>query len=103
MNCPPGRKRDRDVGCSPTSSSPRCVMTSARISWNLPPEDLLDEAYIPSLWAVWKMALMALLSMVLGPLSVGMFLAAGPKTHRYLANAPRKRRPAIRYPVRDLF
>jgi len=36
-------------------------MTSARISWNLPLEDLLDAAYVPSLWAVQKTVLMVLL------------------------------------------
>ena len=35
-------------------------MTSARISWNLPPEELSDAAYIPSLWTVQKMALLIL-------------------------------------------
>ena len=37
-------------------------MTSARISWNLPPEELLDADYIPSLWAVRKMMLLVLLA-----------------------------------------
>jgi hypothetical protein len=85
-------------------------MTSARISWTLPPEELFDAAYIPSLWAteharegVWKMALLALLAAVLGPLSIDDLILAGPKVHRALANAPRKRKPAVRYPVRGLF
>jgi hypothetical protein len=78
-------------------------MTSARSSWNLPPEELLNAAYIPSLWAVWKIALLALLAAVLGPLSINDFILAGPAVHHALANAPRKRKPHIRYPVRGLF
>src|SRR3954471_21760542 len=34
------------------------------------PEDLLDAAYVPSLWAVQKTVLMVLLGIVIGPLSV---------------------------------
>lgn len=76
---------------------------SARISWNLPPEDLLDDAYVPSLWAVQKIALLVLLSIVLGPLSLDTLTAADARVHQRLANAPRKRKPHIIYPVRDLF
>jgi hypothetical protein len=78
-------------------------MTSARISWNLPPEDLLNAAYIPSLWAVQKTVLMVLHAIVLGPLTLANIVAAQAMVHRRLANAPRKRKPHIRYPVRDLF
>lgn len=78
-------------------------MTSARISWNLPPEDLLDAAYVPSLWAVQKTVLMVLLGIVIGPLSLASLFAPHPTVHRHLANAPRRRKPHIRYPVRDLF
>ena len=78
-------------------------MTSARISWTLPPEEIFDAAYIPSLWAVWKMALLTLLAAVLGPLSINNFSLAGPEVHRALANAPRKRKPHVRYPVQGLF
>ena len=76
---------------------------SARISWNLPPEDLLDAAYVPSLWAVQKTVLMVLLAIILGPLSLASIVAAKPIVHRHLANAPRKRKPHVRYPVRSLF
>jgi hypothetical protein len=86
-----------------TSSWRFYPMTSARISWTLPPEELFDAAYIPSLWAVWKMALLALLAAILGPLSIDDFIRAGPGVHRALANAPRKRQPHVRYPVRGLF
>jgi hypothetical protein len=78
-------------------------MTSARISWTLPPEELFDAAYIPSLWAVWKVALLVLVAAILGPLSIDDLILAGPVVHRALANAPRKRKPQVRYPVRGLF
>jgi hypothetical protein len=86
-----------------TSFSLCYVMTSARISWTLPPEELADAGYIPSLWTVQKTALLILLSIVLGPCSLVDFIAAGPTVHRQLANAPRKRKPHVRYPVRGLF
>jgi len=79
------------------------VTTSARISWSLPPEDLLDAAYVPSLWAVQKTVLMVLIGIVIGPLAIADILAPSPIVHRHLANAPRKRKPQISYPVRDLF
>jgi hypothetical protein len=79
------------------------VTISARISWTLPPEDLLDAAYIPSLWVVQKTVLMVLIGIVIGPLAVADILAPRAIVHRHLANAPRKRNPHIRYPVRDLF
>ena len=79
------------------------MTTSARTSWSLPPEDLLDAAYVPSLWAVQKTVLMVLLGIVIGPLSVASIVAPHPRVHRRLANAPRRRKPHIQYPVRDLF
>lgn len=79
------------------------MTTSARTSWNLPPEALLEAAYVPSLWAVQKTVLMVLLGIVLGPLSLAKIIAAQAIVHRRLANAPRNRKPHIRYPVRDLF
>lgn len=78
-------------------------MTSARTSWNLPPEDLLDAAYTPSLWAVQKTVLMVLLGIVIGAIPLASIVAARAIVHRNLANAPRRRKPNIRYPVRDLF
>jgi hypothetical protein len=80
-----------------------CATTSARISWTLPPEDLADAAYIPSLWAVQKIVLLVLLTIVLGPLSLDHVKTAEAIVHRRLANAPRKRKPHIRYPVQGLF
>lgn len=73
------------------------------MSWNLPPEDLLDAAYTPSLWAVQKVALMVLLGIVIGTVPLTAILAAGRAVHRNLANAPRRRKPQVKYPVRDLF
>jgi hypothetical protein len=64
---------------------------------------LLDAAYVPSLWAVQKTVLMVLLGIVIGPLSAARIAASKPRVHRHLANAPRRRKPHIRYPVRDLF
>jgi len=64
---------------------------------------LLDEDYIPSLWAVQKIVLLVLLSIVLRPMSLAGLMAAGPMVHRHLANAPRERKPHVRYPVRGLF
>lgn len=68
------------------------------MSWNLPPEDLLDAAYTPPLWAVQKVALMVLLGIVIGAIPITGFLAAKPALHRSLANAPRRRKPQVAYP-----
>jgi hypothetical protein len=78
-------------------------MTSARTSWKLPPEALLDAAYIPSLWAVQKTVLIVLLGIVIGAITLDSIVAAPAAVHRRLANAPRKRKPHVSYPVRDLF
>jgi len=64
---------------------------------------LLDAAYVPSLWAVQKTVLLVLLSIVLGPLSLANITTANAGIHRRLANAPRKRKPHVEYPVRNLF
>jgi hypothetical protein len=82
---------------------PCCATTSARTSWTFPPEDLLDAAYVPSLWAVQKTVLTVLLGIVIGPVSLASIVTPNASIHRRLANAPRKRKPHIRYPVRDLF
>jgi len=79
------------------------VTTSARTSWNLSPEDLLDAAYIPSLWAVQKTVLMVLIGIIIGPIAIADILKPRAVVHRHLANAPRKRKPQVRYPVQDLF
>jgi len=64
---------------------------------------LLDAACTPSLWAVQKTILMVLLGIVLGRFSLANILAADASVHRHLANAPRRRKPHVTYPVRDLF
>jgi hypothetical protein len=64
---------------------------------------LLDADYVPSLWAVQKIALLVLLSIIVGPLSLDCMMQAGPMMHRNLANAPRQRKPHVSYPVRGLF
>jgi hypothetical protein len=53
--------------------------------------------------ALQNIALLVLVSIILGPLSLPALIAAGPSVHRNLANAPRKRKPHVRYPVRALF
>ncbi len=78
-------------------------MTSARTSWNLPPEHLLDAAYTPSLWAVQKTVLMVLLGIVIGAIPLASIVVAQAAVHRNLANAPRKRKPHVNYPIHDLF
>jgi len=64
---------------------------------------MLDADYIPSLCSVQNIALLVLVSIILGPLSLPALIAAGPSVHRNLANAPRKRKPHVRYPLRALF
>ena len=73
------------------------------MSWKLPPEELLDAAYTPSLWAIQKTVLMVLLGCVIGAIPIAGILNARPKAHRSLANAPRCRKPHVTYPVRGLF
>jgi hypothetical protein len=63
---------------------------------------LFDAAYTPSLWAVQKIALMVLLGIVIGAIPIIDILAATPAVHRRLANAPRRRKPHVSYPVRAL-
>jgi hypothetical protein len=64
---------------------------------------LLDAADSPSLWAVQKIVLMVLIGIVIGSLAIADVLTSSAIVHRHLANAPRRRKPHIRYPVRDLF
>ena len=78
------------------------MTTSAGSSWNLPPVDASDAAYIACVWAVQKVTLLVLIAVIVGPLSLTGFVAAEPNVHRRLANAPRKPKPHLRYPVRGL-
>lgn len=72
----------------------------ARNSWLLPPEDLLDAAYTPSLWRVWDITRRVLLIAVIGSITLGHLLQTAANVHRRLAHSRRKRKPYIRYPVR---
>ena len=67
---------------------------------NLPPEDLLDAGYIPSLWQAHRFVLRALLPAVLGSLPIQAVQDPGRSVHRKLADTKRKRKPQIRYPLR---
>jgi hypothetical protein len=52
---------------------------------------------------VQKTVLMALIGIIIGPLALADILTARAIVHRHLANAPRKRKPHVRYPPRELF
>jgi hypothetical protein len=81
-----------------------CYATiSARISWSLSPQDLFDAAYLPSLWTAQKIALWALLDAIRGPFTIDALMHTGQATHKSFANAPRQRKPYIKYPRRPLF
>jgi hypothetical protein len=77
-------------------------MNSARISWCLPPEDLIDAKYAPSLWRTQKFTLKILLGAILGPLTLQALLEASKRFHRLLAEPPRKRRLQVQYPLNRL-
>jgi hypothetical protein len=62
---------------------------------------LLDAAYIPSLWRLWDVSRRVLLLSVLGSLALSDLLNAGPNVHRRLAHSRRKRKPHVRYPLRQ--
>jgi hypothetical protein len=47
--------------------------------------------------------LMILLGLVFGTIPLATILAAQPAVHRNLANAPRRRKTHVNYPVRGLF
>jgi hypothetical protein len=64
------------------------------------PEDLLDAAYLPSLWRAWNITRRILLLAVFGSLALDDLLHAGPNVHRRLANSRRKRKPHVCYPPR---
>lgn len=67
------------------------------MSWKLSPEDLIDEAYLPSLWTVQKTVRLALSLAILGPLSITRLRHAKPDAHKRMAIAPRKRKPQATY------
>jgi hypothetical protein len=67
----------------------------------LPPEDLLDAGYVPSLWRAQRFVLRVLLPAVLGVLPINAVRDADRNVHRKLADTRRRRKPQIRYPVRQ--
>ena len=72
------------------------------MSWNLSPEDLLDQGCPPSLWRVQKVVLLILLGLIIGPLRPHRLTCSDHHIHRCIATTRRKRKTAIRYPVRSL-
>ena len=67
------------------------------------PEDLLDAAYLPSLWTAQKLALRALVDAIRGSITIEALMGARREVHKALANAPRQRKPHVRYPRGALF
>jgi hypothetical protein len=61
---------------------------------------LLDAGYLPSLWRTQRISFRLLLLAVIGPLAVDALLRADANVHRRLADARRKRRPDMPYPLR---
>ena len=77
-------------------------MTSARISWTLPPLDLLDARYGPSIWRVQKIVIRLLRAALLGHIAVECLKTADARFHRLLAEPPRKRKKQVQHPLRAL-
>ena len=75
-------------------------MTSARISWNLPPQPLLEAGYTPSRWRVYKALALLVVALLLGRPSLADFLDAPARIHRSMADPPRKR--PVQVPIRAL-
>lgn len=73
------------------------------MSWKLSPEDLIDAAYLPSLWTVQKTVRLALSIAILGPLSLSRLRHAQPAAHKRLAIAPRQRKPQAAHLLEMLF
>jgi hypothetical protein len=55
------------------------------------------------LWTAQKIALWALLDAIRGPFTIDALMHTGQATHKSFANAPRQRKPYIKYPRRPLF
>ena len=53
-------------------------------------QDLIDEAYTPSLWKMQHATLLYLVRAVLGPLALDTLLHLEPSAYRRLAHPPRK-------------
>jgi hypothetical protein len=72
------------------------------MSWNLPPEDLLELRYAPSIWRVQKIVIWMLRMAVLGQTALAYLKKVGTRFHRLLAEPPRKRKKQVQYPFRAL-
>jgi hypothetical protein len=72
------------------------------MSWNLPPEPLLELKYAPSIWRVQKIVIWMLRMAILGPTPLAHLKKADPRFHRLLAEPPRKRKKQVQYPFRAL-
>ena len=72
------------------------------MSWNLPPEDLLELKYAPSIWRVQKIVIWMLRMAILGKTDLADLEKAGVRFHRLLAEPPRKRKKQMQYPLRAL-
>ena len=72
------------------------------MSWNLPPEDLLDLEYAPSIWRVQKIVIWMLRMAILGHTALAYLKKADVRFHRLLAEPPRKRKTQMQYPLRAL-
>jgi hypothetical protein len=70
------------------------------MSWKLSPEDLIDQAYLPSLWRIHAMISRWLVDAIIGAIPLDILLNANHNVHRRLANSRRKRKPQICYPLR---
>jgi hypothetical protein len=77
-------------------------MTSARMSWNLSPQALIDAGASSSLWRVTQVVLDALINAIIPPITLIMLRNPSHRLHRRLANPKRKRKQAVNYPIRVL-
>jgi hypothetical protein len=72
------------------------------MSWNLPPEDLLELKYAPSIWRVQKTVIWMLRMAILGHIAIACLKNLAARFHRLLAEPPRKRKKQVQYPLRTL-
>ena len=72
------------------------------MSWNLPPEDLLELKYAPSIWRVQKTVIWMLRMAILGHIAIASLKNLAARFHRLLAEPPRKRKKQVQYPLRTL-
>ena len=77
-------------------------MTSARMSWNLSPQDLLDAGATSSLWRVTQVVLAALIVAIVPPITLETLRQPSIQLHQRLANPRRTRQQAVNYPRRSL-